>query len=181
MPDGVPPPQLADQAAPGWRERAGWAAGWLAVVALAVWTRRTTPGWLVLAAAGALLWTALAARGGRRWGLGAAGALWLATGIASGIQMRLHRITHDWEVERFRVEERAEQALGRELDALVDRGERAVDGVIAFTRAGMPERGPLFEQLAALQAESGVSALAIYGPDGVPVAWAGEHRGTVPD
>ncbi|MEW5928330.1 MAG: hypothetical protein AB1941_12750, partial [Gemmatimonadota bacterium] len=176
----APAPQAADQPPPGLRERAGWAAGWIALVALALWMRRTSPALLVVAGAAALLWTVLAARGGGRWSLGAAAALWLGLGAAAGVQLRLDRVANDWELVRLLVEERAGVALGEDLNALVDRGENAVDGAVAAARAG-PGRAGLFQRLSALRGENEVSAVAVYGPDGAPVAWAGEHRGAVPD
>ncbi|HEV2149197.1 MAG TPA: ATP-binding protein, partial [Longimicrobiaceae bacterium] len=124
--------------------------------------------------------TLLAARGGGRWGLGAAAALWLAAGTAAGVQVRLDRVAADWELVRILIEEEAGEALGEDLNALVDRGETATDGAIAAARAA-GSRAELFEGLGRLQQETEVSAVVVYGPDGAPVAWAGEHRGTVPD
>jgi signal transduction histidine kinase/HAMP domain-containing protein len=177
---GAPAPQAADQPPPGLRERAGWAAGWIALAALALWMRRTSPALLAVAAVAALLWTVLAARGGGRWSLGAAAALWLGLGAAAGVQLRLDRVANDWELVRLLVEERAGVALGEDLNALVDRGEKAVDGAVAAARA-RPSRAALFQQLSGLRGANEVSAVAVYGPDGAPVAWAGEHRGAVPD
>jgi signal transduction histidine kinase len=177
---GAPAPQAADQSGPGLRERAGWAAGWIALVALALWMRRTSGELPAVAAAAALLWTVLAARGGGRWGLGAAAALWLGLGAAAGVQTRLDRVAGDWELVRLLVEERAGVALGDDLNALVDRGETAVDGAVAAAR-GARGRAGLFQRLSVLRGENEVSAVAVYGADGAPVAWAGEHRGAVPD
>ncbi len=39
----------------------------------------------------------------------------------------------------------------------------------------------LFRRLEAVRRRNEVTALAVYLPDGSPLAWAGEHRGTVPD
>jgi two-component system nitrogen regulation sensor histidine kinase NtrY len=179
--DGAGTPQAADRSPPpGWRERAGWAAAWTATVALALWTRHTSAGWLALAAAGALLWTLLGARRAGRLGLGAAAVLWLAAGTAAGVQARLDRVTSDWELVRILVEEEAGDALGEDLNAIVDRGETATDGAVSAARAAA-SREDLFERLRQLQRGTGVSAVVVYGADGAPVAWSGEHRGTVPD
>ncbi len=177
---GAATPQVADRSTRSWRDVVGWGGGWFALVALALWMRGTAPAWLFASGAGWLLWTLLAARRCGRWGLGAAAALWLALGFAAGVQVRLHRVANDWEVVRAQIEERAEAALGEDLNALLDRGETAVDETITAARAP-GGRAALFERLRLLHRNTEVAAVAVYGRDGAPVAWAGEHRGQVPD
>ncbi|HEX2188573.1 MAG TPA: ATP-binding protein [Longimicrobiaceae bacterium] len=145
-----------------------------------MWTRSTTAPWLVVAASALLPWTLLGARGAGRWGLAAAAALWLALGTACGVQVRLDRVAGDWEVVRAVIEERAGAALGDDLNGLLDRGETATDAAVAAAREARTRSG-LFDRLSRIRRETGVSALAVYGPDGAPAAWAGEHRGAVPD
>jgi two-component system nitrogen regulation sensor histidine kinase NtrY len=177
--DGAAQVQGVDHPAPRWREGVRWAAVWTALLALALWMRRPFWGWLVVAAVAALLWTALSLSRGRRRGLAVAALL--GAGIAAGgwVQLRLDRVARDWERVRFTVEEEAGEALSHDLDALVDRGEAAVDSAIAAARGADPAF--LFGRLTRIRERTGVSAVAVYGPGGAPVAWAGEHRGTVPD
>lgn len=162
------------------RAALAWAGGWGAVVLLALWMQRLAPGWLAAAAAGALLWAALApVRRGWRWG--AAAALVAAVSIGAAVQFRLGAVARDWEDVRFAAEERAGAELKDALDGVFDRGAEAVDGV---ARAAGPARGAstaLFARMERIRAASAVTALALYLPDGSPLVWAGEHRGTVPD
>jgi PAS domain S-box-containing protein len=162
-------------------EALAWVGAWGAALALAAWVVRLSPGWLLAAAAGAALWAALArgARPGLRWG--AAAALAAAVSIGAAFQFRLGQGARDWERVRFEAETNAGEALGRGLDELFER-----DTLAAF-RAGEAARGArgasaaLFRRMEEIRARHGVTALAVYEADGSPLAWAGEHRGTVPD
>lgn len=161
---------------------AAWAGGWAVLVALPLWLSSLAAVWLGAAALGALLWTwgAVRARGA---GPVAAGALlWLAVGLGVGVQARLGEIARDWPRLHGRIEERAARELNAALDELVQRGVTAVDGVAAAA-ATRPAGGAdrvLFRRVGALRNASGVTALALFDGTGVPLAWAGEHRGTIP-
>ncbi len=175
---------MVDESAGGFRfspaVRIGWAGGWLALLALALWMDRLSGSWLLLASAGILAWAVGIARQRPGWRLGALAALGLALGVGAGVQLRLQAVAQEWAAVGLRVEERAADALRRSLDDLVDRGERAVTGAATIPAAGR-ERATLFAPIERLRRATGVSALAIYGPDGAPLAWAGEHRGMIPE
>ncbi|HEX2202376.1 MAG TPA: hypothetical protein VHG91_03720, partial [Longimicrobium sp.] len=162
------------------RAAPAWAGGWGAVLALALWMQRLTPGWLAAAAAGALLWAALF-RGARAWRWGAAAALLATVSIGAAVQFRLGAVARDWDVVRAGAEERAGAELKDALDDLFNRGFRAVDQAEAEVGGARGASAALFARLERIRAETRVAALALYLPDGSPLVWAGEHRGTVPD
>jgi len=177
----------------GWVERGadtpveragpGWLGAWLAILAISLWLSRLGIGWLFLAAIGAAVWTVSLRWRRQPFGVSSAVLLWLAVGVAAGVQYRLAEIATDWEAVHVRIEDSAADALGESLDELVDRGERAVDGAAAAAGQYRDQRPTeaLFAQLADLQRRSRVSAVAIYDATGFPIAWAGEHRGSVPE
>ncbi len=161
--------------------RVPWVGAWLALPALALWMQHLSVLWLLLAAATAGVWMLGVLRGGGSWRLGAAAALWIALGIAGGIQYRLHAVAEDWTGVRVRVEEGAADALHLSLDALVDRGERAVNGAVAAIADDGAHASPeTFDRLERIRRSTRVAALAVFAPNGAPLAWAGEHRGMIP-
>ncbi len=137
---------------------------------------------LVALAVGVAIWTLAARRCAGRAGVAAALALWFALGLGAGVQWRLDEIGGSWPAVRQRVEERAAGALGRELDRLVDEGVGTTDSLAAIVASGNPGRREraFFAALGKLRRTSGASAVAVYGADGYPVAWSGQHRGPLP-
>ncbi|MDQ3388966.1 MAG: hypothetical protein M3483_05620, partial [Gemmatimonadota bacterium] len=160
-------------------ERIRWGAGWVATLALALWLRSPSWTWLTAAAGFTLLWTLLSLRAQARRAAIAAAVLWFALLFGVSVQLRLGEVARGWDLVRFSIEEDAESALSRDLDALVDRGEAAVDSAIAVARG--QDGDFLFGALSRVRERMDVSAVAVFGPDGAPLAWAGEHRGTIPD
>jgi len=159
-----------------------WLGAWAGMLALAVWLSQLTLPWLAITASGAALWTASILRRPNPSAFTATLLLWLAVGLAAGVQYRLEEIATSWERLQERIEDRAADALGASLDELVSQGERAVDGAAEAARlhrdhGATPE---LFERLDALQRRSGVAAIALFDADGSAIAWAGEHRGSIP-
>ncbi|HEX6746877.1 MAG TPA: ATP-binding protein [Longimicrobium sp.] len=162
-----------------------WIGGWTAVLAMAAWMLRLSPVPLVVAGAGTLAW-ALWADGSRGRVAGAA-ALVAAVSIGGAVQFRLHRISVHWDAVRFAAEERAGAELNQGLADIFVYGFQAVDSAAAYdsaaTARGRPPRATVgyFRQMEEQRRRAGVTALAVYLPDGSPLAWAGEHRGNVPD
>ncbi len=171
--------QAADHGAGTTLWRAAWLAGWAAPLAYALWLTRLAPVALVTCAALTLAWTVAGAVRRERVVLLAALALWLAIGIGAGVQYRLAEIIDEWPALQLSVEERAADVLGDALDALLEEGERAVDGAAELIGDDV-NRATLFPAFAELQQSTGVSAIALFGADGSTLAWAGEHRGSVP-
>ncbi|MGH7483560.1 MAG: sensor histidine kinase [Longimicrobiales bacterium] len=110
----------------------------------------------------------------------AAGAAGLLAAIVAGsTEIRLDRLRSAWpEISRAQAEELAAE-LATGLDALIRRGSAAAQA--AATLADEPDADALFAELAELQARSGLAAVAVFDPLGEPVAWAGQHRGLLPD
>ena len=162
-------------------DAAGWTAGWLAVLLLAAWLQRLTPGWLPAAGAAAAAWALLARSVHVRWRVAAALAMGLAVALAARTQYRLWRVATDWGEVRFQVEDRAGSRVHAGLDDVFDRGGRAVLGAADLVGPRTRVNAGLFERLEQVRRRTRMTALAVYRPDGSPLVWAGEHRGMVPD
>jgi signal transduction histidine kinase len=158
-----------------------WLGGWSCILALSAWSAQLSTPWLVLAGAAALLWSFGVRRTGTRGTLAATALLWACVGLGVGVESRLLEVIRGRPAVERRVEDRAADALGASLDALVDRGADAVAGVEeAVTRPGAEPPERRFRRLEAVRREAGVSAVAVFDVRGDPMAWAGEHRGSVP-
>jgi signal transduction histidine kinase len=171
----------------------------LALLLLVTWTRELRPGWLAAAAIGLLIaavhsWRASDPPGGvdasglgRSWRRGRrprtallAALLLLGAGVGLGavFSWQFQRIEQDWSG----VVERRTMGLGgslsRQMADVVDRG-----GETSHTAAQLAasRRTDLFRRLQVLRDQMRVDALAVYTTGGDLVAWAGEHRGPMPD
>jgi two-component system, NtrC family, nitrogen regulation sensor histidine kinase NtrY len=155
----------------------------MTVLALSVWLSHLSPMWLWVAALGSGVWSVSAVRSTDRARLFAAIALWLAVGVAAGVQHRLSRVINDWPALQLEVEERSADAAEEALNRLLDDGERAVAAAeaAAAAQAGAFTSAQLFGNLDDIQRATGVTAIVLFDESGVAVAWSGEHRGDVPD
>src|SRR5688500_4954048 len=99
-------------------DAAGWAAGWLAVLLLAAWLQRLTPGWLPAAAAAAAAWALLARSVRRPWRIAGVLAMGLAIALAARTQYQLWRVATDWGEVRFSLEVRAGERVHQGLDRI---------------------------------------------------------------
>ena len=174
----------AGASAPGRRRVAprpvyAWIGGWAAVLALSGWMVRLSPGWLVAAGLGALAWALWSP--GRTWRVAAGAALAAAVSIGGAVQFRLHRIAQHWTEVRFTAEERAGAELRQGLGELFDRGGEALAGADTVAARAPRATVGLFRSLEETRRRAGMTALAVYLPDGSPLVWAGEHRGNLPD
>lgn len=154
-------------------------AGAVTLIALAAWAHQVEPFWLVVALAANVVGTGGALIRPSRLRAASAAALWLALGIAGGVQQRLHQVTHAWPAVRQNVETRRAEALRALLDDLVDQGQRAVAAAGAVADGSISAGS--FRALDELRRSTSSSALAVYDTAGSPVVWAGEHRGEIPD
>jgi signal transduction histidine kinase len=157
----------------------------LSLSLLVAWARELRAPWLVAALAvllGAAALLLLARRRTRRpvpGGIAAALLVLLAgMGLAASYSWQFHRMERDWAGVVAQRQAQLGGALDTRMAAVVDRGRAA-----AGTAAALAARpgADLFRQLAALREQAGVDALAIYTDAGELVAWAGEHRGPLPD
>lgn len=166
-------PRLAPPASRWW----GTVGPWAAVAALAAWSARPSPWFLLLAALGAVA-AVVGASPASRWR--GVGVVALLAGILAGFTAhhRAGEVAGDWagywERQEARVGERIEAALEERLVA----AERAVSRLASLSADSVP-REPV--PLDRVQAEAGLAAVALYGPEGDLLAWDGVHRGHVPD
>jgi signal transduction histidine kinase len=165
---------------PGLRYNIAWLALAGALLALAVWSRRPE-GWLLAAAA---LGLAVGAVGWRERGLHrvASAVLGIAVLAAAVTELRLARLTHDWNAVVAAWEARLGSELDTRIRALQHRGARAAGTAAAhMDRGAWVDPGGLFSELASLRSRSGMAALAVFDAGGELEAWAGEHRGLLPE
>jgi signal transduction histidine kinase len=156
-----------------------WIGAWAAVLALSVWMVRLSPAWLVAAGLGTLAWALWAP--GRTRRVAAAAALAAAVSIGGAVQFRLHLIAGQWPKVRYQAEERASAELRQGLGDLFDRGGEALAGADTIAARAPRATVGLFRSLEETRRRTGMTALAVYLPDGSPLVWTGEHRGNVPD
>jgi len=159
---------------------AAWVSAWVAVIVMAIWLSQLAPMWLAFGALGSLIWTISAIRSRDRALIVTSAALWLTLCVAGGFQLRLNEIGGAWDSLQPRVEEPLAAALGSALDGLVEQGEQAATGAAEAADSLSSERSALFDRLAEIRRVSGLTAVALFDPAGNAIAWAGEHRGSVP-
>jgi signal transduction histidine kinase len=152
---------------------------------LVAWARELRPAWLlaglVALAAAAMLHRAAVRRSARPvpGALAAAlGVLLLGHVAALVFAWQFQRMERDWPTVVAEREATVGEALGARMAVVVERGRAAAAN--AAVEAARP-RGDLFRQLGVLREQWGVDALAVYTDAGDLVAWAGEHRGPLPD
>jgi signal transduction histidine kinase len=154
----------------------------LALFLLVTWARELQPAWL---AAAALAWGGALVLLLRRWR--AAGLAFVAIALAllgGGLLLgaiftaQFRHLEGDWEGVLARRHAAIGGALEREMADVVTRGQAAVR---AAAELGAAPRHDLFRRLELVREQGRVEALAIYTDAGDLVAWAGEHRGPMPD
>jgi signal transduction histidine kinase len=155
---------------------------WLTVA----WTRELRPGWLLAALALHAVASVAAVHAWRRHGrrvpgaqAAALGLLLAGLGLATVFTWQFHRMESDWASV---VESRyggLGEALNRQMDHVVARGTETAEQAARLAAAAGGEA--LFRRLAGLYEQAGVEAIAIYTEGGDLIAWAGEHRGPLPD
>lgn len=152
-----------------------WLALWVGLLALVAWIRWPSPWWLLVAAAAALV-PVLARAAPAGWRAYAAATLLLAVAAGFVSQYRLTRLAGTWTAQRVPREAEVTADLRQRLDALLERGERA-----AAAAAGVAAAGPAaLAELEAIRRRYRMSAVALYDASGRLLAWAGDHRGPVP-
>jgi signal transduction histidine kinase len=158
----------------------------LSLYLLVGWTRELRIGWLIAAGAAfvaGVIFAIAAAR--RRAGppaalLVALAMLLLGAGSATLLSWQFSNLERNW----TSIVDGRERRLGAELQAgmtdIVRRGHAAADQAAAMAAARTPSHD-MFRFLSQLRDQYGVDALALYTDQGGLLAWAGEHRGTLPD
>ncbi|NJD11514.1 MAG: HAMP domain-containing protein [Gemmatimonadetes bacterium] len=164
-----------------------WGLPLASLLLLQGWTRDLWAGYLLgglgLAVAAAVvgrqhrgLLPARAALGFR------AGLLLTAVGLLVGgvAHWRFELIEFRWDRLSAEREEKLARSTSQRLDNVREAGSNAA-AAAAAAAADTAGHRQLFPLLAELRERTRVDALAVFADDGGPVAWAGEHRGAVPE
>ena len=162
---------------------AAFGATVLAMLLLLAWTRELQPAWLVASAAA---WVAAAFLAWRAPALHTrttllVGLTLLLAGLGLGavFTLQFQRMERDWDGVVVRRHAGIGVALGREMADVALRGHEA--SASAATTAAAARGNELFRRLELIREQTRVDALAVYTETGELVAWAGSHRGPVPD
>jgi signal transduction histidine kinase len=170
---------------PPWRAASAWATAFAAALLLLLWARELQPVLLGLTALTVVAAVVLVAGGLRAARMRGTKTFFVAllavvVGVASGIVAahRFNRIEFEW--ERLQAERHAQLSglLERRMSVVVQRGQRAAE--LAGDIVGR-DRWALFRDLETIRDRTGVDALAVFSETGELVAWAGEHRGRIPE
>lgn len=173
-----------------------WAAALCGAWFVLAWARGFAEAYL-LAAGAAVLGCAVLLRltrqaalpSGRRWLYAALAVLGVAVVMGAFVERRFERIAYDW----HGLATARGAALAAELDRgmadVVERGRRAAvlaaDAAVIADAEGQPATGAaravLFRTLSALRARTRVDAIAVFTETGDLEAWAGDHRGSIPE
>ncbi len=150
---------------------------WLGVLGLVAWTRWPWVGWLAFSSAASL--SAFAARPRRGVAHYVAGLVVLG-GVVAGFygHQVSRRVSLDFDAYWEGRNARAEAALGRRLERLLESGAVAVARIGDLSVSGTETT--LLEGLRAVRGRTGMAAAAIYAPSGDFLVWDGTHRGAVP-
>ncbi len=161
-----------------------WAIAYVSLISVLHWSAKLALPSLVVSLAALLLSVGLLrlARGSRLISIPFTLALLvlaIAVGWGGYTSWRLTQLKHEWPGIVAGRQQRLHEELNRRVDGLVERGRLTAS--VAANRAALVDSSTLFGMVAQLQEESGVEALALIGEAGQLVAWAGEHRGKMPD
>jgi signal transduction histidine kinase len=157
----------------------------LTIYLLVAWTRQLEIGWLIAGTAmyvtAVLLtwraWRSRTAPAGLIWALG---MLLLGAGAATAISWQFDRLDENWGEIVARRHGRLGAELQSRMSEAVRRGHAAAEQAAAVA-GSRTEATDMFRRLAMLRGQHGVEAIALYTAGGGLVAWAGEHRGVLPD
>ncbi len=151
---------------------------WTSVALLAAWTQWPALFLLVLSAFAALgALRGLPARPGWR---AAASVMLLAAAIAGAAgAWEVEQILSDWPAYWSERRLDAEAALEDEMAQLLETGENLVEEIARLSPGATDST--LTRGLQGLRRRARMSAVAVYGPEGRVVTWAGTHWGIVPE
>jgi signal transduction histidine kinase len=162
-----------------------WLCAGAGAIALLAWTRRFELAWLVVAAvlvAGALAGERIARTetvAARRALLAGLAALAVALALSGVGLHRFRAIEFDWDRLVTERQRRLVAVLHERMTDAVARGRRGAE--LAAAAASSSSKELLFGELEALRSRAGVDAFAVFTGAGDLFAWAGEHRGRIPD
>lgn len=153
----------------------------LSIFLVLAWARQIQAGYL----AAATLTTGAAALVARREGASpflyaalAAVAIALLAGLDAG--RRFRAIEHDWDTIVREQEAALTRQLERRMESALERARTAVDLASQAALRASPGSA-LFQQLESVRERTGIDALALFTHGGDLLAWAGDHRGSLPE
>jgi two-component system, NtrC family, nitrogen regulation sensor histidine kinase NtrY len=151
---------------------------YLAAFAVAVWAGGAGPVYLAGASVVVLALVAVGRRGPAPRRLpGAVVFVLAAVVLGFAAEGHLAWISGTWDARDQVREAEVTEQLSRELDALLLAGEEAAARLAALHD---PEDGRLRAPIPLDLVQSGVDAVAVFGPGGDLIAWEGNHQGPVP-
>ncbi len=103
----------------------------------------------------------------------------LATAAGAWGHGDVRKLTEDWAAVWQARESAVEEELSTRLDAVIESGGSALRELVDLPVED-DSLHHLSDALQAIRGRHGLDALAVYGPDGFPIAWAGTHQGPVP-
>ncbi len=103
--------------------------------------------------------------------------------IGGLLEDRFDRIRDDWEALAHSQEERISAVLARRMATAVERGRRAATRAAQAVEVAPAGRATtqLFRSLEQVREQARVNALVVFTSSGGLKAWAGDHRGSIPD
>lgn len=153
----------------------------LSIFLVLAWARQIQAGYLVATT----LITSAAVLAARREGASpflyaaiAAVAIALLAGLDAG--RRFRAIEHDWDAIVREREVGLAKQLERRMESALERAVTATDLAAEAALRATPG-STLFQQLEGVRQRTGVDALALFTHGGDLLAWAGDHRGSLPD
>jgi two-component system nitrogen regulation sensor histidine kinase NtrY len=155
-----------------------WLGPWLSIAALGLWASSPAALSLLVAAAGVVLPLFAARVRSAAW---AVGTVLLVVGVGLGFvaHRQVDRVLHDFEAYWADRDTTVGRILGQELDRRLQAGLAAATELTdAWSASGASlDVGAV----RAIRARHGLSAIALYGPNGSLLLWDGVHRGRVPE
>ncbi|MGH7501879.1 MAG: ATP-binding protein [Longimicrobiales bacterium] len=162
---------------------AAWGAATASSFLLLLWTRRLhapllVAGGLFLILAALVAWRLRSHVAGTRALLAACATLAVALLIGGLAERQFARIEFEWDAVVAEREQRLAERLANHMSAVTDRGRLAAESA-----AEVPDtaRAAAFAWLAEVRSKTGVDALMLFDEVGGLVAWAGDHRGAIPE
>jgi signal transduction histidine kinase len=157
----------------------------VAIGLLVAWTKELLPGWVIAAAVAHVLASWLFLRGVGRVRTPVSGrfaaalaVVLLGIGAAAAFAWQFQRLDEKWPELVARREQRLGSALEQRLAEVVKQGRAAAEEAARLLGRPTDEQ---FRALEVVRDRTGMDALALISAAGEPIAWAGEHRGLLPD
>ncbi len=150
-----------------------------AVLLALLWTRTLSGGYLAGAVVGLAAGAVALAQAPRRLLLAAFLTTTVGVASAAWTELRLDRIRGDWTGYAAAQAVRLRADLDRRMARVFRDGDAAAERAARVARR--VDGAALFSSLEGIRADAGVAAVAVFDGSGQLTAWAGEHRGVLPE